>query len=120
MAEKKKTEAPKVANKSEGSKAMPKSAVYKELATKTGLETKQVSAVFDALEELIKQQLGKKGSGLFVIPNLIKLKLVKKPATAAGTKKDPFRPGQMMTVKAKPASVKVKPVLLKGLKELNK
>jgi hypothetical protein len=99
-------------------KALPKSAVYKELAAKSGLEAKQVSALFDALEELIKQQLGKKGPGLFVIPNLIKLKLIKKPATKATTKANPFKPGEMMEVKAKPASVKVKPIALKGLKDL--
>src|ERR1700722_17547026 len=101
-------------------KALPKSALFKELAGKTGLEAKQVSAVFDALEDLIKQQLSKKGPGLFVIPNLVKLKLIKKPATKAGKKPNPFKPGEMMEVKAKPSSVKVKPVILKGLKELNK
>ena len=110
MAEKKPTEAPK---------AMPKSTVYKELAAKAGLEAKQVSAVFEALEELIKQELGKRGPGLFVIPNLVKLKRIKKPATKAGKKKNPFKPGEMMDVKAKPASVKVRPVILKGLKEVS-
>src|SRR5262249_61555709 len=91
----------------EAAKPMPKTAVYKELATKTGLEPKQVSAVFDALEELIKQELGnKKGPGEFVIPNLVKLKLIKKPATKAGRKPNPFKPGEMMEVKAKPASVR--------------
>jgi hypothetical protein len=102
-------------------KPMAKSALYKELATKTGLETKQVSAVFDALEALIKEQLGgKKGPGLFVIPNLIKLKMVHKPATKATTKENPFKKGEMMTVKAKPASKKVKPIALKGLKDIGK
>jgi hypothetical protein len=107
-------------NKATEAKAMPKTSVYKELAGKTGLEAKQVQAVFDALEELVKQQLSKKGPGEFVIPNLIKLKLIKKPPTKAGTRPNPFKPGEMMEVKAKPASVKVKPVVLKGLKDLNK
>jgi hypothetical protein len=107
-------------NKTTTAKALPKSALFKELATKAGLEAKQVSAIFDALEDLIKQQLGKKGPGLFVIPNLIKLKLIKKPATKATTKANPFKPGEMMEVKAKPASVKVKPIALKGLKDINK
>lgn len=106
---------------SEAAKALPKSAVYKELAAKTNLETKQVAAVFDALEELIKAQLGKKnGPGEFVIPNLVKLKLVKKPPTKAGKRPNPFKPGEMMEVKAKPASVKIKPVILKGLKDITK
>ncbi len=102
-------------------KALPKSAVYKEIAEKTDLTAKQVAAVFDALEALIKSQLGKKNGPVeFIIPNLIKLKLIKKPATKATTRPNPFKPGEMMEVKAKPASVKVKPVVLKGLKELNK
>jgi hypothetical protein len=101
-------------------KPMAKSAVFKELAAKTGLEAKQVASLFDALEDLIKAQLGKKGPKVFVIPNLIKLKLKSIPATKAGTKPNPFKPGEMMEVKAKPASVKVKPVVLKGLKDMVK
>src|SRR4051794_22792861 len=104
---------------SEAAKPMPKSAVFKELASRTELEAKQVSAVFEALEELIKEQLSEDGPGEFVLPNLVKFKLVKKPATKAGKKKNPFKPGEMMEVKAKPASVKVKPVILKGLKEID-
>src|SRR5262245_27054657 len=105
---------------SEAAKAMSKTSVYKELAAKTGLEAKQVSAVLDALEDLVLEQLGKKGPGEFVIPNLVKFRLIKKPATKAGMKKNPFKPGEMMEVKAKPASVKVKPVILKTLKDLGK
>jgi nucleoid DNA-binding protein len=112
MAENKKSEAA-------AAKAMPKSQVYKDLAAKTELEPKQVAALFTALEEMIKEQLGK-GPGLFVIPNLVKFKLVHTPARPAGEKPDPFNKGQTMKVKAKEASVKVKPVILKGLKDLSK
>ncbi|MFO0879249.1 MAG: HU family DNA-binding protein [Gemmataceae bacterium] len=102
-------------------KAMPKSTVYKEIAEKAGLKPKEVAAVFEALQELIKSQLTKRnGPGEFAIPNLVKLKLIKKPATKATVRDNPFKPGEKMEVKAKPASVKVKPVVLKGLKELNK
>ena len=100
-------------------KAMTKSDIYKELATKTGLESKQVSAVFLALEELVKSELSKKnGAGEFVIPNLVKLKLLAKPATKATKKPNPFKKGEMMDVKAKAASVVVKPRILKGLKDI--
>jgi nucleoid DNA-binding protein len=102
----------------EAARPMPKTAVHQELAEKAGLEARQVAAVFEALEGLIKQELGKRGPGLFAIPNLIKLKRVKKPATKAGKKPNPFKPGEMMEVKAKPASVKVKAITLKGLKDL--
>ena len=100
-------------------KAMTKSDIFKELATKTGLESKQVSAVFVALEELVKSELSKKnGAGEFVIPNLVKLKLLDKPATKATKKPNPFKKGEMMDVKAKAASVVVKPRILKGLKDI--
>ena len=100
-------------------KAMSKSDVYKDLAKTTGLESKQISAVFVALEELVKSELSKKnGAGEFVIPNLVKLKLLDKPATKATKKPNPFKKGEMMDVKAKAASVVVKPRILKGLKDI--
>jgi hypothetical protein len=99
-------------------KAMPKTQIYKELAGKTGLEPKQVAALFEALEALAKEELAKKnGPREFLIPGLIKLKLVTKAPTKAGMRSVA---GRMVEVKAKPASVKVKPVVLKSLKELNK
>jgi nucleoid DNA-binding protein len=107
-------------NKTTEARALSKSAVYKELATSTGLTAKQVAEVFEALENLIKQQLSKKGPGEISIPGLVKLKLVKKPATKATTRPNPFKPGEMMEVKAKPATTKVKSVVLKGLKDMNK
>jgi hypothetical protein len=41
----------------------------------------------------------------------------KKPAVKAHTRPDPFNPGQMMQVKAKPARKVVKVRPLKGLKD---
>ena len=100
----------------EAAKAMPKTAVFKHLAEKTGLEPKQVSAVFEALDELIKEQLSKKGPGEFAILDLIKIKMT--PATKGGELvKNPFT-GEMVPAKPKPA--KVKAVALKGLKSLEK
>jgi nucleoid DNA-binding protein len=101
-------------------KSMTKSAVYKELADKTSLSSKQVAMVFDELTKLIKRELGKKGPGVFTIPGLIKLTLKHTPATKAHTKPDPFHPGQMMQVKAKPASKKVRPRALKALNDVVK
>ena len=101
-------------------KAMPKTAIYKEIANRTELEAKQIAAVFEALEELAREELSRDdGPGEFIIPNLIKLKLVRKEATSGGMKPNPFKKGEMMKVEPKPASVKVKPVILKGLKDLN-
>ena len=107
-------------NNAPKAKAMTKSAVYQEIANGANLTRKQVAEVFDALTKLIKRELGKKGPGVFAIPGLVKLTLKRYPATKATTKPDPFHPGQMMQVKAKAASVKVKPVVLKGLNEMVK
>ena len=64
--------------------------------------------MFDALTELIGNELGKKGPGLFVIPGLLKLKVVRKPATKAKQGINPFTK-EPMTVKAKPAATWSRP-----------
>src|SRR5271157_5110304 len=91
--------APPVAEKS-ASKPATKGEVFTKLATKSGLTKKQVSTVFEALTDLIGSELGKKGPGLFVVPGLLKLKVVRKPATKAGQRLNPFTK-QMMNVPAK-------------------
>ena len=102
-----------------GSSTKPatKGEVYTKLATKTGLSKKQVSTVFESLTELIGNELGKKGPGLFVVPGLLKLKVVRKPATKAKTGINPFTK-EPMTYKAKPARNVVKALPLKSLKEM--
>jgi len=101
----------------DAAKPLSKTAVYQELAAKTNLERKDVATVIEALEELIKDQLGKKGPGVFALGDIVKIKLDKKPARKAGKKPNPFKPGEMMDVKAQAASTKVKVTKLKGLKE---
>ena len=102
-------------------KPMSKSAVYQELADKTKLTRKQVGEVFDALSGLIKAQLSKKGPGVFKVPGgLFKLKRQNVPARPKGKRPNPFKPGEMMEVKAKPAHSKVKVLALKSLKDMIK
>ncbi len=111
--------APKKADKSAAAKSKPatKSEIYALLAEKTGLSKKQVSGMFEAMGELISKELGKKGPGLFVIPGLLKLKVVRKPATKAKQGINPFTK-EPMTIKAKPARNVVKAIPMKSLKEL--
>src|SRR3954452_9227522 len=99
-------------------RAMSKSALLQELAQATGLERKQVGEVLDALENVIKDQLSKKGPGVFSLLDLVKIRTVVKPARKAGVQPNPFKPGEMMEVKARPESQEVKVVVLKGLKDL--
>jgi nucleoid DNA-binding protein len=100
-------------------KAMTKTEIHVALAEGTGLTKKQVASVLDELAGLIGKNIGKRGPGTFNIPGLMKIVVIRKPATPA--RKDvpnPFRPGELMDVAAKPARnvVKVRP--LKGLKEM--
>src|SRR4051812_921841 len=106
-----------MSDKTESPKAMPKSAIYKDLAGRAGLEPKQVGAVFEALEDLIKEQLGKKGPGLFTIRTAGRSRPRKKPAGKAGTR---VIAGVERQVAAKPASTVVKAITLKSRKELSK
>ena len=98
-------------------KAATKAEVYTALAERTGLSKKEISSVFDAMSEMITKELGKKGPGLFVIPGLLKLKRISKPATKAKQGINPFTK-EPMTIKAKPARNVVKAVPMKALKEL--
>ena len=96
-----------------------KSAILSEIATNTDLSRKQVTAVFDELSDIIERHIKKGGVGEFTMPGLMKIKTVKKPARKARKGvPNPFRPGELMDVAAKPASTKVKVLPLKGLKEM--
>ncbi|MBV8268611.1 MAG: HU family DNA-binding protein [Planctomycetaceae bacterium] len=94
-----------------------KAVVYTALAETTGLGKKQVVAIFSALGALIAQELGKKGPGQFVLPGLLKLTVVRKPATKARSRTNPFT-GAPMTIAAKPARNVVRALPLKALKEM--
>jgi DNA-binding protein HU-beta len=71
--------------------------------------------VFDSLNGIVKKSL--RGNGLFTLPGLLKLKVVKKPATKAREGVNPFT-GEKMMFKAKPASRKVRALPLKSLKSM--
>ena len=95
--------------------APTKSEVLTHISKDTGLSRKQVGSVFDSLGGVIKKSL--RGNGLFTMPGLMKLKVVKKPATKAREGVNPFT-GEKMTFKAKPASKKVRVLPLKSLKAM--
>ncbi|HEU4408712.1 MAG TPA: HU family DNA-binding protein [Polyangiaceae bacterium] len=98
-------------------KRLTKSQVIAELAEVTELDKKSINRVFEGLQEVIKKQLGPRGPGEFVLPGLMKLKTVKKPATKDRPGINPFTK-QPMTIKGKPASKKVKATVLKALKDM--
>jgi nucleoid DNA-binding protein len=102
-------------------KSISKTEIQKSLADATQLSKKQVAGVLDALSDLIGKQLGKKGPGVVALPGLVKITVINKPAQPA--KKgvpNPFKPGELMDVPAKPARKVVKVRPLKALKDLVK
>jgi nucleoid DNA-binding protein len=120
MAVKKKT-AKKTAKKKVAAKAAKspttKAETYTYIADKTGLTKKDVGAVFDSLSGLIKRDLRRTGPGVYTVPGLMKIKVVRKPATKARKGVNPFT-GEAMTFKAKPARNVVKVLALKALKDM--
>ena len=106
---KKKAAAPK--------KPMTKTEIYGSLAESTGLSKKEIAGVFDDLSVLIAKNLKKSGPGVFTIPGLSKIRVVRKPATKARKGINPFTK-EPTIFKAKPARNVVKMLPLKALKDM--
>jgi nucleoid DNA-binding protein len=96
-----------------------KTEIYASISESTGVAKKDVAAVFDAMADEVAKALGKKGAQAFTIPGLCKIVVQHKPAQPA--KKgvpNPFKPGELMDVAAKPAKNVVKVRALKKLKDM--
>ena len=98
-------------------KPLTKSQVLTGLAEASGLTKKDVSGVLDALSVMIGKNIGKRGPGVFSVPGLVKIKVVRKPATKARKGINPFT-GEETMFKAKPARNVVKVQPLKALKDM--
>ena len=88
----------------------------KNVGDSTKLSRKQVASVFEALSVQIKGNVGKKGPGVFVVPGLMKIMVITKPATKARKGINPFTKQEQM-FKAKPARKVIKIRALKALKD---
>jgi len=95
--------------------APSKSEIVAQICKDAELSRKQVAAVFESLNGIIKKSL--RGPGIFTLPGLLKMKVGRKPATKAREGINPFTKAKMM-FKAKPASKKVRVLPLKSLKSL--
>ena len=96
-----------------------KSEILASIAETTELSRKQVASVFEALSGLIKKNVGKKGPGQFVVPGLMKIVVIQKPATKAHKGINPFTKQEQM-FKAKPARKVIKVRPMKALKDMAK
>jgi DNA-binding protein HU-beta len=95
--------------------APTKSDILAQISKDTGLSKKQAGEVLESLNTIIRKSL--RSAGIFTLPGLAKMKVVKKPATKAREGINPFT-GEKMIFKAKPASKKVRVMPLKNLKEM--
>merc|ERR1719201_3084436 len=95
--------------------AMTQSGVYQSVAETTGLKTKDVRGVVDALMGVAAEQVKKSGS--FKLAGMLNMKLKNKPATKARKGVNPFTK-EPCVFKAKPASKTVRCLPMKKLKEM--
>ena len=82
-------------------RGMSKSEFMAAIADKTGLTKKQVGEALEAMNNVIIQQLGKKGPGEVTIPGLLKLNVAIRPAVPARDGVNPFTK-QPTVFKARP------------------
>ena len=95
-------------------KAPTKTEMIEALATSSGLEKKQVSAVLDSLTDYIYKVVGT--AGLFKLPGVVQFKRVRKEALPERQGRNPGT-GEMTTFAPRPASTSVKAIALKGIKD---
>lgn len=99
------------------SKPRSRGEFYTTIAEQTQLSRKQVASVFDTMGKILSVDLGKGGPGICNVAGLMKVTVVRKPATKARKGINPFTKQEVM-FKAKPARnvIKVRP--LKTLKSM--
>ncbi len=113
-ASKKKAAAPKIKSIKE---PLTKTQLFTEIAERTDMKKKDVAVIFDELASIINGHVKRNAAGVFTLPGLLKIKVVRKPATKARKGINPFT-GEPTVFKAKPARNVVKVLPLKALKEM--
>ena len=94
-----------------------KTQILDQIAASTELSRSQVGAVLDCLTDVIEAHVKKNAVGEFVLPGLLKVSTVRKPAVKARKGINPFTKEEVM-FKAKPATTVVKVRPLKKLKDM--
>ena len=95
---------------------LSKSQFVTALAEKSGLTKRQVALVLDTLNAMVAHELGKRGPGEVIIPGLLRLGVVEKPAAPQHEGINPFTK-EPMTYKARPARKVIRVRPLKALKD---
>lgn len=88
------------------------------LSEKANVERVIVRDILKALADVALASLSPRGSGDFTLPGVVKLGVRKIPARKGGkTVNNPFKPGETMITKDRPALNRVKARVLAGIKE---
>lgn len=98
-------------------KAFTKAQIFAYLSETTELSKKDISKVFESLQDLMQHHLKKRSLGEFTLPGLAKFATKRKPATKARKGINPFT-GEEIMFKAKPASTAVKIRPLQKVKDM--
>lgn len=96
---------------------LTKSGMIKTITDVTCLNRKDVVSVLDCLTQVIEKHVKVGGPGKFVMPGVLKITVVKKPARSARKGVNPFT-GEEIMIKARPAYKTVRIKALKKLKEM--
>ncbi|EKD73272.1 MAG: histone family protein DNA-binding protein [uncultured bacterium] len=96
---------------------LTKSGILRALTDMTALPKKDVAMVLDGVGTLIELHVKSRGPGKFIMPGLIKIHVIKKPARPARKGRNPFT-GEEVMFKAKPARRVVKIRALRKLKDM--
>ena len=86
---------------------MTKSQILNEISENTMVSRKDVAAVLNELDNIIERHINKRACGESILPRILKIVTVKKPAVKARKGINPFT-GEEMMFKAKKASIAVK------------
>lgn len=84
------------------------------VSDKSGVSKADVNKVYDSLAEVIEDQL--KTNGILILPNLLRVNVVTKPATKERNSINPFTKAPMV-VPAKPERKTVKSAVAKQLND---
>lgn len=102
---------------SPASKPRTKGEFYTTISGATGVPRKQIASIFETMGKVISADLSKGGPGVLNVGGMMKVVVVRKPATKARKGINPFTKEEVM-FKAKPARnvIKIRP--LKALKSM--
>ena len=96
---------------------LSKTNMIKTITDVTALNKRDVISVLECFNQVIEKHVRNGGPGVFVMPGMMKISVVKKPARAARKGINPFT-GEEIMIKARPAYKTVKIKALKKLKEM--